>query len=202
MGIVTMEINYFTFIILGIIYLIFFKRNSTKKNGKDSQIEKLTDMKKRLKELQKGQDRREGLIAQLDKKEPHKNKYPSEFEEIILIDESGKEEYKKLVNPKKNYTKKKNLFSFSDDCETKKLKKKLKRIQKNILLKKILSGEPIKCKTLIKFNKNYKWYIVEIKDNKALGFLLVKDDYENLAFVKTFYVSINQKKQISLNYPV
>ena len=197
-----MEINYFTFIILGIIYLIFFSKNSTKKNENDSQVEKLDDMKNRLKELQKGQERREQLIVQLDKKEQYKNKYPSEFGEIILIDESGTEEYIKRVKPKKNHIKKKDLFSFQDNLETKPLKKNLKRMPRNVLLKKLLSGEHIECKTLTKFHNMHKWYIAEIKDNKALGFLLRKDHYGNLALVKTFYVSINQKEQISLQYPM
>lgn len=201
MEIVTMEINYFIFIILGIIYLIFFRKNSTKKNETDSQLEILDDMKKRLKELQKGQERREQFIAQLDKKKQHNNKYPSEFDEIIFIDESGKKEYKKLVKPNKNHTKEKNLFSFSDNLETKKLKKKLKQIPRNILFKEILLGNPIRCKALAKFNHDYKWYIVEIKDNKALGFFLRKDDYGNLALVKTFYVKINEKREISLIDP-
>lgn len=201
MEIITMEINYFTFIILGIIYLIFFRKNNTKQNETNSQMEILDDMKKRLKALQKGQERREQLIAQLDKKEQYKNKYPSEFDGVILIDESGTEEYKELVKPKKNHTKEKNLFSFPDNLETKKLKKKLKQMPRNILFKEILLGKPIACKTLTKFNHDYKWYIVEIKDNKALGFFLRKDDYGNLALVKTFYVSINEKQEISLINP-
>ena len=127
------------------------------------------------------------IKANFDKEDNCKNRIYKE--NISPMEEWDPEGYKKLMSED----------NFISQLTNKTIKKNVQNTPKNQLLKRILDGETISCKSLAK-KSNFNWYIAEIKNDRAIGFLLLNDNHEINALSKTFDVKIASDGNVTLSY--